>query len=260
MALNYFYQDTISGRLPILCVHGFPFDHSMWGEMADEMGDDFRMIAPDLRGMGKSPCSAEETVTMKALADDLATLLDALAVEKCVFCGLSMGGYVGWEFWRRHKDRLLGIVLCDSNAGCDTPEAAENRKKTANRVAAEGTGFLADEMIGRILSPETVASRPEVVAKYRRMVTENNPRGVAAVARGMALRDDFRDEIKRLTLPVLILSGEADVLSPPTAMKILAESMPDAKYVAISGAGHLAPLENPVETAAEIRGFCQRFL
>ena len=213
------------------------------------------MILPDLRGMGRSPCGPEDTATMRSLADDLAKLLDSLGVEKCVFCGLSMGGYVGWEFCEHHADRLVGIILCDSNAGCDTPEAAETRRKTAERVQAEGPGFLADGMIERILAPETVANRAEVVAHYRRMVTENNPRGVAAVARGMAERRDFREIVKTLALPVLILSGEHDVLSPPAAMEALAKTMPNAVYAPITGAGHLAPLENPVQTAKEIRTF-----
>ena len=251
--MNLHFHDTLSPS--ILCVHGFPFDHTMWLPLADELRGDFRMILPDLRGMGRSPCEAGNTVTMRELADDLAKLLDTLGVEKCVFCGLSMGGYVGWEFWQHHADRLLGIILCDSNAGCDTPEAAETRRKTAERVLAEGPGFLADGMMERILAPETVAHRPEIVAHYRRMVTENNPQGVAAVARGMAQRRDFREDVKHLTLPVLILSGEHDVLSPPAAMRTLAESMPNAVYTPIAGAGHLAPLENFVKTAEVIRAF-----
>lgn len=258
--MKYHYNISGSGDLPILLVHGFPFDHTMWDLLAAEISSDFRIIAPDLRGMGQTPPSEGNCVTMAELAQDLANLLDTLGVEKCVFCGLSMGGYVGWEFCEKFPHRVSAFILCDSNAGCDTPEAAANREITAQRVEAEGPAFLADAMIGNILAPETVENRPEIVAWYRRMVESNNAQGVAAIARGLGRRRDFREKATRLGLPVLILSGEADVLSPPPAMKVLAASMPDAKYVQISHAGHLAPLENPQETAAAVREFCRKLI
>ncbi len=256
--MDYSYKIIGRGDIPLLCVHGFPFDNSMWDLVAEEISSDFRIIAPDLRGMGKTPPGEGNCVTMAELAQDLAILLDALDVEKCVYCGLSMGGYVGWEFCERFFDRLLGLILCDSNAGCDTPEAAANREVTARRVETEGPAFLADAMMGNILAPETMENRLEIVAWYRRMIETNNAQGVAAIARGLGKRRDFREKVAQITLPTLILSGEADILSPPAAMKTLAARMPHAEYVPIAHAGHLPPLENATETASAIRDFCRR--
>ncbi|MDO4550430.1 MAG: alpha/beta fold hydrolase [Planctomycetia bacterium] len=259
MSNEKYFLDSGSG-LPILCVHGFPFDHTMWDVLAERISEDFRIIAPDLRGMGKNPQPVADVVMMAEFADDLANFLDMQGIKKCVFCGLSMGGYIGWEFWKRHADRLYGIILCDSNAGCDTPQAAENRERTAQRVLKEGTAFLAEAMIGNILAQKTVLEKPEVVAHYRRMVEENAPRGVAAAARGLGMRRDFREMVKCMNLPVLVLSGSMDVLSPPERMRELVAEMPGAVYVEIPDAGHLAPLENPEDTAREVEAFCRQFL
>src|SRR5690606_37351033 len=113
------------GRGPVvLLVHGFPLDHSMWEEQLADLSSDFRVIAPDLRGFGASGV-ASETLTMSRLANDLAELLDALEVDqRIVYCGLSMGGYIAWPFFERHRARLAKLILCDTRAGSDTAETA----------------------------------------------------------------------------------------------------------------------------------------
>src|SRR6476660_4012548 len=139
--------------VPLLLVHGFPLDHSMWDGQLDGLAGSYRVIGPDLRGFGSSDVTPG-TVTMEQLADDMAALLDALKVsEPVAFCGLSMGGYVAWQFALRYRARLAKLLLCDTRAVADSAEAAAGRLKTAEKVLAEGAGVAADALIPKLFAP-----------------------------------------------------------------------------------------------------------
>src|SRR5262245_18723810 len=123
---------------PLLLVHGFPLDHTIWQPQIDYFANHCRVIAPDLRGFGDSDVTSD-VVTMEQMADDLHSLLDALEVrEPVIFCGLSMGGYIGWQFWRKYRRRVRAMILCDTRAVADTAEAAEGRRKLATNTLKDG--------------------------------------------------------------------------------------------------------------------------
>ncbi len=278
MKLNYEKRGT--GPMVLLLGHGFPFDHRMWEAQLAGLSDEFTVLAPDLRGMGKSSPSGLPLTTMADMADDLAELLDSLGIEKCTYCGLSMGGYVGLEFWSRHAARLERFILCDSNARCDTPEAAANRLLTADRIETGAScAFMAEGMKKNLMTDATLRAAEEpngggpagngdsagseslangVYSVYLRMVSENSPQGVAAAARGMAQRRDFTQLVTQFDIPVLVLTGELDVLSPPSAMEELARSIPGAELAVIPNAAHLAPMEQPEEVDRAIRAFLRK--
>ena len=186
-----------SGRgVPLLLVHGFPFDHSMWNGQIDALSERYRVIAPDLRGFGQSELG-EGVVTMEQMADDLAALLDALEIgEPVVLCGLSMGGYIAFEFWRKYAARLKALILCDTRAAADKPEVAANRLAMADRVLREGPQPLVDSMLPKLFSPQTYAERPHLVDEIERIMLRTDPRGIAAAARahGPAARLHRRTE------------------------------------------------------------------
>ncbi len=241
--------------MPLLLVHGFPLDHSMWDAQIEALCDRYRVIAPDLRGFGQSDVT-EAAVTMEQLADDLAGLLDALEVgEPVVLCGLSMGGYVAWAFWRKHAARLRGLVLCDTRAAADSPEAAAGRRETAERVLREGPAVLADSLLPRLLAPQTLELRPEIADRLRGVILNGDRRGIAAASRGMAERPDATPLLPEIRCPTLLLVGAQDVISPVAEMRGLAEKIPGARLVCIDGAGHMAPVERPAETTALVRAF-----
>jgi pimeloyl-ACP methyl ester carboxylesterase len=246
--------DEGSGPAVVL-VHGFPLDHSMWSAQIESLAPRFRVIVPDLRGFGQSDVT-EGTVSMDRLADDVAALLDAIGVDgPVVLGGLSMGGYVAWEFWRRHGRRLRGLVLCDTRASADTAEAAANRMEVARRVLAEGRRFLAESMIPKLFSLATQEHRPERIESVRRVILATDPRGIAAASRGMAERADATSWLGRIECPALVLCGAEDGLSPPEEMRRIAESMPCARFVEIGDAGHMAPLENGPHAGAAMLEF-----
>ena len=265
MKLNYEKRGT--GPTVLLLGHGFPFDHRMWEAQLAGLSDEFTVLAPDFRGMGKSSPSGTPLTTMADMADDLAELLDSLGIEKCTYCGLSMGGYVGLEFWSRHAARLERFILCDSNARCDTPEAAANRLLTADRIEKEAScAFMAEGMKKNLMTDATLRTAEDpnggpangVYSVYLRMVSENSPQGVAAAARGMAQRRDFTQLVTQFDIPVLILTGELDVLSPPSAMEELAHTIPGAELAVIPNAAHLSPMEQPEEVDRAIRAFLRK--
>jgi 3-oxoadipate enol-lactonase len=275
------YLDRGAG-LPLLLVHGFPLDHTMWAGQVESLASHCRVIAPDLPGFGRSPargkgdranlperpcgCCAQigpvpfspddDKATMAQFADDCASLLDALELrEPVVFCGLSMGGYVALQFWRKYAARLRGLILCDTRATADTPEAAASRLAMAARVIREGTSPLVDAMLPKLFAETTRQRQPQVVDGLRAVFDRGNPRGIAAAARGMAERPDMTSALAEIRCPTLVIVGQEDALSPPAEMRGIAQAIPGAKLVEIPAAGHMAPLENSLAVNAAIAEF-----
>lgn len=243
--------------VPLLLVHGFPLDHSMWGGQIEGLSDFCRVIAPDLRGFGQSDVTSG-TVTMGQMADDLAALLDGLEVhEPVVFCGLSMGGYIGWEFFIRHRDRVRGLVLCDTRAIGDTAEGAQGRRETAAKVLVEGPQGLIDGMIPKLFSEATIANRKDIVEETCRVMMGIAPDGIAAASRGMAERIDATALLASIDCPTLVVVGEEDAISTVEEMRSIADAIPGSRLVKVAGAGHMSPLEAPADVNEAIRQFVQ---
>ena len=241
---------------PLLLVHGFPLDHSMWRHQLDAFGSQFRVIAPDLRGFGQSDATPPGTVTMAQLADDLAALLEALDITQPVtFCALSMGGYVAFQFVRRHAKRLAGLILCDTRAVADAPEAAQNRRALVQRVLAEGSAVAADAMLPKLFAPQTARQQPGIVDETRQVMLRTNPVGVAAALEAMAVRDDSTGLLPSIQVPTLLVCGEHDGISTPDEMRGMAQAIPGARFELVPAAGHMAPLEAPAEVNRAIAQF-----
>ena len=237
----------------MLLIHGFPLNHSMWRAQIARFSQTHRVIAPDLRGFGGTD-GALYSVSMELFADDLADLLQALAVEgPVIFCGLSMGGYIGWQFLQRHPDRVSRLIICDSRAAADSPEAAANRLKMADIVTREGPAPVAWAMMPKLFAQCSAEHCPAIVEEVRQMVMTSNPVAIAAAHRGMAIRPDVTDWLPTISLPTLIICGEFDAISPPEEMKQIASQIPNARFVLIPGAGHMSPMEQPdvVNTAIQ---------
>ena len=252
--IDLHYVERGSG-LPLVLVHGFPLDHTMWQGQLDALSDRYRVIAPDLRGFGRSGVTPG-LATMPRMADDLAQLLDGLAIrEPIVLCGLSMGGYVSWQFGLRHRERLAKLILCDTRAIADTPEAAANRIGLADRVQKEGPAFVAETMLPKLFAPATIEAHAPCVEATRQVILRTDPKGIAAASRGMAQRPDVTPWLARFDMPTLVLGGQHDAISTPAEMRGFAQQMPSARFVEISGAGHMTPLEKPGEVNAAIGEF-----
>src|SRR5215207_2207170 len=251
------YSDTGSGTPVVVLVHGYPLNRSMWDpQLGSLRAGGARVIAPDLRGYGASDAGPPGALTMEQHADDLAALLDRLDInDPIVFVGLSMGGYVGFAFWRRHRQRVRAFVLMDTRASADTDEARRNRLALAERAESLGTSEPAIEaMLPRLLSPHLRAgSIPERLVAG--MMRGNSARAVADGARGLAARPDSLELLPSIDVPTLIVVGEHDQLTPPSDSERMLRALPNARLVTIDQAGHMSNLENPEAVNAAVLEF-----
>lgn len=241
---------------PLLLVHGFPLDHTMWNAQIEALSADYRVIAPDLRGFGRSGSAGDEMTAMEQFADDLAALLDALHVAQPVtFCGLSMGGYIAWEFFRRHRQRLAALILCDTRAEADGREAARGRRLMASRVMTEGVLAVPEAMLPKLLAPQTFAEKPGLAESLRQTILATSPASIAAAQRGMAARADSTALLGQIDLPALVIVGEHDAISTAREMRKISDAIVGAPFVEVPDAGHMSPLENPQVVSAAIAQF-----
>src|SRR5918912_3959515 len=199
------YDDVGSGPSVIL-LHGFPFNRSMWREQREALSASYRVITPYLRGHGETSASAEPA-TMDEMAQDGAALMGELDIRRASLGGLSMGGYVSFAFYRRFPLRVRTCILADTRPHADTEEARANRELQAQKALEEGMEAIADIMLPKLLTAQTLLERPETVARVREMITGNRPEGAAAALRGMALRDDHTYLLERIIAPTLIIAG-----------------------------------------------------
>ena len=253
MLLNY--SDDGPGPVVVL-LHGFTLDHTMWDCQRETLGSMYRVIAPDLRGHGRSAAPAG-IYPIDDLADDVVELLDSLKIsEPVVLGGLSMGGYVALSIAVRYPKRLRGLMLLNTRAAADTPETAQVREDLAREVDATGdvTPVVAT-MLPRLFGPTTKARRGDVVERIREVMMRSPARGVSGSLRGMAIRPDRAADLRRISLPTLVMAGSDDALIPVQESRLMAESLPNSELVLVPDAGHLAPLENPGPANAALLRF-----
>jgi len=248
------YSDEGTGT-PVVLLHGFPFNRSLWDEQAAELRDRHRVIRPDLRGMGETPPGPEEAATMDEMARDVAALMDELRVARAVVGGLSMGGYVALSFYRMFSHRVRALVLADTRATADSEEQKRAREASALQAVEEGAQAIADDMLPKLLAPRTLAERPEVAERLRAMMRKTKRRGMAAALRGMALRRDHTGFLPDIFAPTLVVVGSEDAITPPADAELLRREIRGSRLVRIEGAGHVSNLEAPEEFNAALASF-----
>ncbi|AWW38539.1 hydrolase [Streptomyces sp. AS58] len=253
--LAYEDKGPHSSRLPLVLVHGHPFDRTMWAPQIEAFAPDRRVVAPDLRGYGASPVTPGVTL-LSRFARDIAELLDELAVPSCVLAGLSMGGQIAMECYRQWgPDRIRGLVLADTFAAAETPDGRRARNTMADRLLREGMRGYADEVLGKMVGPSASA---EVAAHVHRMMTATSPEGAAAALRGRAERPDYRDLLTRVAVPALVVVGADDEYTPVSDARALHAALPDATLQVIDSAAHLPNLERPDRFNAALAAFLTR--
>ncbi len=244
------YEDRGQG-LPLLLIHGFPLSNAMWQQQIEALSASYRVIAPDLRGFGTSDITPGP-YPMETFANDLVALLDTLAIEQAVLCGLSMGGYISFAFLRDYAERIRGLILCDTRARDDSDEGKATRETNAQLVEREGANAIADRMLPNLLSPNAPQERHDML---RAIIAGNSPQAIAAALRGMGMRPDSSDLLPTITVPTLLVVGEEDALSPPSEMRELQQHIPDCELAVIPAAGHVANLDNPQAFNEAVSGF-----
>jgi 3-oxoadipate enol-lactonase len=254
--LRLAYEDVGAGPA-VLFLHAFPLSRQFWRHQVGALATDgFRAIVPDLSGFGESAAVPEgQPCRMEDFAADAVALLDHLGVDRAVVCGCSMGGYAALALAETRPERLRALVLADSRSGADAADGREKRLDMARRVVAEGTGFVAEAMIPKLLGKTSHERRPELREWLERQIAAAPPAGVAAAQRGMAERPDRGPLLPRIAVPALIVVGEEDEITPPVESERMAGEIPGARLVVIPEAGHLASLERPDVFNGALRDF-----
>lgn len=251
--LQLAYTDTGLG-LPVVLLHGYPFNRSLWSEQVAALSNRYRVITPDLRGLGESD-AAPGAATMNRMAQDVAVLLDHLQISRAIVGGLSMGGYVALAFYKLFPSRVRALILADTRAQADSEEGKQTRYRQAEKAVAEGMAGIADSMLPKLLTPETVSKRPDVVKRVRDMMLKTKPEGAAGALLGMAEREDQTPLLSQISCPTLILVGREDPITPVADSEKMQQGIAGSRLVVIENASHVSNLERTEQFNEEIVRF-----
>jgi pimeloyl-ACP methyl ester carboxylesterase len=226
----------------------------MWTEQVSALSNRYRVITPDLRGLGESDATPG-AATMNRMAQDTAALLDRLEISRAVVGGLSMGGYVALAFYKQFPSRVRALVLADTRPQADTEDGKQTRLQQADKALADGMAGIADSMLPKLLTPETVSKHPEIVKRVRDMMLKTKPEGAASALLGMAEREDQTPLLSRITCPTLILVGREDPITPVQDSEKMHREIAGSRLVVIENASHVSNLERTEQFNDELVRF-----
>jgi 3-oxoadipate enol-lactonase len=247
------YQVLGSGA-PLLLLHPFPVHHEFWLPALQALTSRFQLILPDLRGHGESGVG-EGPATMAKHAIDIARILDHAEIGRVPLVGVSIGGYVLFEFWRRYRGRVAALALCNTKASADSPEAKAGRLQAAADVLERGTESFFESMVPKLIGQTTRDSRPDLVDGALRMMRKMSAGNVAQVQRGMAERPDSVPDLKMINVPTLLVTGDEDILTGPPEAELMRRNIAGSELKIIRQAGHYSPWEQATEVGKLLRQF-----
>jgi len=246
-------------QTPVVFLHGYPFDRSMWREQIDFFGGQgYQVIAPELLSTEYDKLQfveeadryefeqqAEACRTMADMARHAASLMDAHSIDQAVICGLSMGGYVAFEFIKLFPDRVRALVLAGTRAPADNEPEKQGRLTQVDEMLAHGMKPIAEASVPKLLSQQTLAEKPEVVARLREMILNADPNIAAAAQRGMAARRDYTGDLGTIDAPTLVIVGRDDPIRPVADAEFMCERIRDSRLEVIENAAHMTNMEQP---------------
>lgn len=229
---------------PIVLIHGFPLNRTMWRPQIEALRDRFTVVAPDLRGFGEAAGPMND-LTMDTYAGDVLSLLDSLGMDRVALAGFSMGGYVAFRIVAKAAGRIGSLIMACSRAGPDSEEARQGRYKTIERIRTEGPDGFLEEFTSRLVGKTTKAARPAVLDAVRRNVGKPPAASLTAALAAMATRPDSLPLLAKIAAPTLVIVGDEDTVMPPDAGKEIAAGVKAGRLVTIPQAGHVSNLEAP---------------
>jgi 3-oxoadipate enol-lactonase len=246
--------EVLGSGPPVVLLHPFPANHELWKPAAQALISHYRVILPDLRGHGDSGIGAGPALMQKHAAD-ISRVLDHEEIGRAAFVGVSIGGYVLFEFWRKYRARVEALVLCNTKAQSDTPEARAGRLQAAADVMERGTEPFFESMLPKLLGKTTYGTRPDLVDGALRMTRKMSPEDVAMVQRGMAERRDSVEMLNTINVPTLIVTGDEDIFTGAAEAELMRQNVPNSQMKVIAKAGHYSPWEQPGEVGKLVRQF-----
>lgn len=246
---------TVQGDgAPVVLLHPFPANHRFWLPVLELLSSRYRFIVPDLRGLGASTIGGGPA-TMEKHAEDIRRVCDDAGIGKPVLIGVSIGGYILFEFWRRSRERVGAVVFSNTKAGADSEDVRKGRLEVAEQVLQRGPEFFIDAQIPKLLGESTRRNRPDIAEEAREVMMASTGAGIAANQHGMAERPDSTATLSRINVPALFIGGSEDVLSPPEEIERMHKAARGSQMRIIPAAGHYAAFEKPEEYASILREF-----
>ncbi len=257
--IQLYYSDYGNpAATPIVLIHGFPLSHEMWTPQIEVLREKYRVIAYDIRGHGSSDLGDGQYL-LEFFVDDLLCLLDHLNIERAVMCGLSMGGYIALRTVERNPERCRALILCDTRSEADSNEAKLKRAVAIKAIKRDGVNTFADGFVKTVFAPKTFASNPAAVELIKRVIQSNSPVGICGTLLALAARTDTTASLPKIGVPTLILVGEHDGLTPPSAAEAMHAKIPHSELRVIPNAAHMSNLENPQEFNRHLLDFLMNF-
>lgn len=252
------YTEGDSSKIPVVFVHGFLFDHTMWQAQIDILSKDYYCISYDLRGFGASYVG-DGQFTLDSYSSDLFSIVTELNLIRPVLCGLSLGGYIVLRTLERDQSRFRGTVLCNTKAEADSDKIKLERAKKIDEINLNGLENYSKEFFKTCFSEDTYKEKPKMIENLAQAAVKNNPRGVKGGLFAMMSRTDTNHFLPEINIPSLIIAGEKDQRSPAANMKEMAGKIKGSVFTEIENAGHLSPLEQPEKVTEAIRKFLSAF-
>lgn len=227
----------------VILIHGFPLNKTMWNAQITALKEDFRVVAYDIRGHGNSH-SSDVGFSMGLFANDLIALMDTLKIDKAVVCGFSMGGYIALNAIEKYPERFNALLLCDTNCAADSAATKKNRMKAIESIKENGLAEYADESIKKLFALSSISKKSEEVAFVREMIIKTEKSSIYKSLHALADRKDTCNVLTKIRMPVLIMVGEEDEITPPDVAFSMQYKIIGAELHLIEHAGHMSNIEN----------------
>lgn len=247
-------DDGKSGAPSLIFIHGFPFNKSMWNHQVEVLKNKYHVITYDIRGHGNSD-NGNENFSIELFAKDLISFMDLLKIDKTMLCGLSMGGYISLNAISDSPERFDALVLSDTQCIADTTEAKEKRMNAIKNIRDAGVEKYADESIKNLFSPESFITRKNAISDVREMIIKTSEQSLCNALLALAMRKETCSKLQEIKIPVLIMVGKEDIVTPPAAALLMHEKIKNSSLHIIEHAGHLSNMENPDEFNKQLKKF-----
>ena len=238
----------------IILIHGFPLNKSMWNKQVEMLIENYRVIAYDIRGHGNSTAGTDN-FSIDLFVEDLLSLMDALKIDRAMLCGLSMGGYIALNAVENYPKRFGSLILCDTNCFADTPESKVKRMISIENIEKYGVEYFANESLKNLFAPESFVTNKEKIAVIKKMIMETSVQSLSSTLYALARRNETCTSLHKISIPVLILVGKEDKITPPDAAQLMQKNIKRSILKIIEHAGHLSNIENSYDFNGQLRKF-----
>jgi len=252
------YDDVGEGNTPIICLHGFPFDKTMWMEQLEFLKSEYRVIACDIRGFGKST-DEESHLNIDLFSEDLIAFMDELNIEKAIICGLSMGGFIALNALKRFPNRFQKLILCDTQCIADTVEVKEKRYRTIEDININGVAKFNIGFIESVFHKDSLSDKKELVEKLRSVVFANSENIIKKGLAALAERSETCSILHAISIPTLIICGREDEVTPLVQSESMHLNINGSMLYVVDNAGHVSNLEQPLAFNEQLLNFLTLF-